>query len=104
MNAPIALALHQRLGGRSKQERPDCEHRVVAAFEATQLAADSRRQLLETEWLDDIVIGSGIEASDDIRLAASAGQHDDRHLVALPTQFRAIVTSITIGQAHIQYH
>ena len=68
----------------------------------TDLRADAGEQHPELEWLDDIIVGAGIESEDRIRVAVRGGQHDDRRPHIGPAKETAYVPPVHIGEADIE--
>jgi hypothetical protein len=46
---------------------------------ATHASSDAGDELLRLERLDDVVVGSGLEADDNIHGVGPCSEHDDRH-------------------------
>ena len=72
--------------------------------------ADSRCELGEAEWLDEVVVGAVVEAADSIveRIPRREHQHTRRRRLRdvqhARTELTADVPTVTIGQAEVQAH
>ena len=62
----------------------------------------SRRQLGEGEWLDQVIIGAGIEACHAIRHGVAGRQYQDRNLGAGRPQATAGLVAVDSGQHHVE--
>jgi hypothetical protein len=72
-------------------------------FSKIRSCARSRAQQLgQAKGLGDIVVRPRIEAAHHVLLLVGAGQHDDRHLDALPPQARAQIAPVAVGQPDIE--
>src|SRR5204863_1285482 len=54
--------------------------RLGVATRTTQDDSDSSQQLLDREWLDEVVVGPDLEACQSVRDGVAGGQQDDRHV------------------------
>src|SRR5262245_15182735 len=67
-----------------------------------QQRADTGDQLFGREGLDEIVIGTGIEALDTIPDAVACGQHQNRQPTACAANGFYELQAVAIGQAEIE--
>ena len=67
-----------------------------------QLASDARQQLGNAEWLDQVVIRSGLKTADDVVFVAQAGEQEDRTVKPLPAQAGAELAPVTVRQPDIE--
>ena len=89
---------------RLKRVRTNRKDRRVAAVEYPQLRAQPCQQFVQAEWLGNVVIGAEVKAANDISLAISAGQHDDRHLVPLPPEPGTEIASVAVWHADVEQY
>ena len=77
---------------------------MLAALGGTsaQQRADPGEQLLERERLDEVVVGTGVEAVHPVAHAGARGQHQHRHAVALGPQAPAGREAVDLGHQHVQ--
>ena len=68
---------------------------------ATQDGTDARDDLARAERLDDVVVGSQLQAENPVHLGAAGGEHDDRHLGA-PAQLATDVAAVAVGQGEVE--
>src|SRR5436190_2773387 len=69
---------------------------------AAEHGPNARQQLLWIEWLRDVVIRAERQAFQFFCLPRAGGQHDDRHLTALP-QNRKELEPVAVGQGEIEH-
>ena len=70
---------------------------------APERRANTREQLLDRKRLGQIVVGTGIERADFVRILAARRDHDNRH--ARPCAHRLHhLDAVHIGQAQIEQH
>src|SRR6185436_13164187 len=62
---------------------------------------DARGELFQAEWLDDVIVGSELEAAEDLRLLAARRQHDDRNLRNV-ADAAAHLEAVESGQANVE--
>jgi hypothetical protein len=53
---------------------------------ATVKSADAGQQDCEGKWLGEIVVGTGIETLDNVGNGIARGKHQDRSVLAVPTE------------------
>jgi hypothetical protein len=66
--------------------------------------AQSRRQLLEGERLDQIVVGAGVQAPDPVLDGVPRGQHQDREARALRPHTAGDIGPGNVRQADVEHH
>lgn len=69
---------------------------------AAQVGAEGGREHGEGEGFDEVVVGSGVEAGDDVDLIAAGGEDDDEQAGELPAQSAGEVDAVGVGQAEVQ--
>ena len=74
---------------------------VVAG--AAQHGVHAREQLLDLEWLDDVVIRAHLQAGDLVLGLALGGEHDDGHFHGL-AQLAADLPAVHDGQHDVEQH
>src|SRR3974390_3870862 len=80
---PLAtLRVEQEFRARAKGVGPDGKDGVLACFMLAQLRANARKQDSEAERLADVIVGSGFEPENGVRVGVTSGQHDERRTEA----------------------
>ena len=71
---------------------------------AAQVGAHAREQLGEPERLDQVVVGAGVEAGDDVELLVAGGEDEDGQLGAGGAQAAADLDAVDVGQPEVEDH
>src|SRR5262249_28391631 len=58
-------------------ERPGDQHLEARLVDAAEIGADPRQQLLELERLDEVIVGSQVQALDTVLELVLGSQHED---------------------------
>ena len=69
-----------------------------------QQGTQPRLELAHVEWLDQVVVGPGIQAVNAIAHRLACCEHQDRHPVALAAQPAAHLKAIDAGHADVEHH
>ncbi len=69
---------------------------------AAQVGADAGEQLGEPERLDQVVVGAGVEAGDDVELLVAGGEDEDGQVGVRGAQPPADVDAVDVGQAEVE--
>ena len=69
-------------GGRIEPEVGALQHRSCGERWAALQGVDTGNQLGEVERLDEVVVGTAVEARDAVRRSVAGGEHEDRCAVA----------------------
>ena len=101
---PVRHRVLQRLGGGAEYVGSDREGGIRGIVEYPQLSPQPCEQFIDPERLGDVVVGPRLQATDDIFLGIQAGQHDDGHLMALPTENGTEIAPIAIRHSDVEYH
>lgn len=66
-------------------------------------SAHTGQQLGQAEWLGDVVVGSGVQADDDVDLLGAGGEHENRQVRGdVLTDLPAHLDAVAIRQAQIE--
>ena len=71
-------------------------------MDTTQDGLNTQHELLHREWLGDIVIGTNLEAFEDIVLEGTGGKEDDRNLGVGLTNLLGQGESVFLGHHHVE--
>ena len=78
-------------------------HANLRIRKAPECRTNAREQLLDRKRLGQVVVGTGIECANLVRILAARRDHDDRH--ARPCAHRLHhLDAVHIGQAQIEQH
>ena len=66
------------------------------------MRAHAREQLGEAERLDQVVVGAGVEAGDDVELLVARGEDQDREVGPRGAQPPADVDAVDVGQPEVE--
>ena len=66
------------------------------------MRAEAGEQHGEAEGFDEIVIGAGVEADDDIDLAAACGEDDEQDFRVVAADGAGQIDTIEVGKAEVQ--
>ena len=75
----------------------------VAVDRSPEQGADTRKQLLERERLDQVVVRPGVEACDPIRDRVACRQHEDRCPVAVAAEPPADRDAVELGHQDVEH-
>lgn len=64
----------------------------------------TRRQLAQVEGLEQIIVGTGLQAVDPVGNRVAGSEHQHRQALALLTQALQQFETIFVGQAQVQHH
>jgi D-alanyl-D-alanine carboxypeptidase/D-alanyl-D-alanine-endopeptidase (penicillin-binding protein 4) len=78
--------------------------RITPPRRAPQHRAHARRDLVEIEGLDDVIVRAGVQPGHTVPDVIARGQHDDRGGVAAPPQLAQHVEAVAPRQAEIEQH
>ena len=67
---------------------PHGQRRLAAGWTTAQQGPEPRQQFLALEWLDQVVVGTGIEALDARLHGVASGEHQNRDVVGLAQRLR----------------
>ena len=81
---------------------PYAELVLVVFPGATAKCANPREQLLEGEWLSQVIVSAGVEAANTVGHGVAGGQHQNWRLEALSTQLAGYFDAVHLGEHHIQ--
>ena len=93
------------LGGvraRVDLEVADLDDRVGQRGAAAQQRLQARRDLLERERLDDVVVGAGLQAADAVVDLVARRQDADGHVVAGGAQLREDLEAVEVGHPEVE--
>ena len=88
---------------RARPQRLRLRHRRVLGHPA-QVGAHAGQQLREPERLDEVVVGAGVEAGDDVELLVARREDQDRQLGSRAAQSPADLDAVDVRQAEIEDH
>jgi hypothetical protein len=91
------------VAGDVDREVADLERLVCAGVDPPDPGPDPGHQLLGLERLDDVVVGSGLEADHDVDSVALRGQHHDGD-AGLVADLLAHVDAVLARQHHVQQY
>jgi hypothetical protein len=85
-------------------ERPKLEYRVrrLGNRATAKMRPEAGEQHGEAERFDEVIISSGVEADDDIDLAAAGGKNDEQSLRIVATDRASQVDTVKVGKAKVQ--
>src|SRR5579884_2044066 len=72
-----------------RHKRGECICRRIAA----QSSADACEQLLDTEWLDDVIVRSSVQGGYLVPFRITYRQHDDRRIRTAPNLAASLNTT-----------
>ncbi len=81
----------------------DGVHPAVDGCGAAQNGADAGFEDLAAGGLDDVVVGAGLQAEDDVDVVAARGEHDDRDLLG-GADAAADLEAAHVGQHQVEQH
>ena len=70
---------------------------------AAQVRANAGEQLGEPERLDQVVVGAGVQAGDDVELLVAGGEDEDREVGPRGSQPAAYVDAVDVGQSEVEH-
>src|SRR4029453_11961394 len=74
----LAPAARHPAGGGVELEAGDAEHGALLGRAPPPEGAQARQELAEVEWLDEVVVGPGVQPGDAVLYAVASGEHQDR--------------------------
>ena len=77
---------------------------IGAAVSTAHDGAHTRRQLVEVEWLDHLVVRACIEAGDSMLHFISSGDDDDGSGISAFAQIAQNIDAVTMRQAEVEKH
>ena len=66
------------------------------------MRAEAGEQHGEAERFDEIVIGAGVEADDDVDLAAACGEDDEQDLRVVAADCASKLDTVEVGKAEVE--
>ena len=78
--------------------------RTVVLTAASQQRSYTREQLAQRERLDEIIVGTGVQAGDAVIDRVARGQHQDRATITACTQSPADLQSGNSRHRHVEHH
>ena len=97
-------AVRDLAGGGIERERAVRDLRLGAAGVAAEHGADARRELLQAEGLDQVVVGAEIEALHPVGDRVARGEDEHRDAVLAPAQAVEDLEPVLAGQAEVEEH
>ena len=88
----------------SRREVGEAEHLAGILGPAAQEGPQPGQQLGQGEGLDQVVVGSGVEALDPVVDGVAGGEHEHRGVVVGRPQAPAHVEPVDGGQADVEDH
>ena len=67
-----------------------------------QVGAHAREQLGEPERLDQVVVGAGVQADDDVELLVAGGEDEDGHVGVGGAQAAAHLDAVDVGEPEVE--